>query len=85
MLLHPSYFDAVDSVLGYYAVGYAFESRSEPFFIKIFTYRREDGFPPHVKKGSTSLMSKLVNLCGSESLTENIKFSQENGILDWFR
>ena len=43
VLLHPSSCGAVDNVLGYHAVGHAFEPRSELPFIKIFTYRRGGG------------------------------------------
>ena len=57
----PSSCGAMDNALGYHAVGHAFESRSEPSFIKIFTYRRRGRLSPHVQTVLTSLMSKLVN------------------------
>ena len=46
VLLHSSSCGAVDNDSGHHAVGHAFESRSEPFFIKIFTYRQGGGVSP---------------------------------------
>ena len=61
VLLHPSSCGAVDNASGHLAVGHAFEFRSEPLFIKTFTYRR-GRWSPHVQTVLTSLMSKLVKV-----------------------
>ena len=60
VLLHRSSCGEVDNVSRYHAGGHAFESHSEPFFIKILTYRPGGRLSPHVQTVLTSLMSKLV-------------------------
>ena len=40
VLPYSSSCGAVNNVYGFHSVGHAFESRSEPFLIKIFTYQK---------------------------------------------
>ena len=72
VLRHPSSCGAVDNVLGYRA----FQSRSEPFFIKIFTYRRGGRLSPHVQTVLTSLMSKLVN--HKKNMFHHLNFAEKH-------